>query len=190
METGLLVSQMTDIQKKRSQLKSQQIARKLRQGKMPTSEEISPFVRKHLSDDDIAECVDAFVMFDFHSEGVVPTTSLGTILRALGLNPTDWEILDYIEQFDEDETDCLELTEVLKIYAMRTADEVLEHNDGHLSFRALDTDASGYIEQDELNRTCAGTSAWGPPIACGAESHEQAVAGDAAMTTVCFQHVL
>ena len=84
-------------------------------------------------------------MFDFHSEGVVPTTSLGTILRALGLvrdkmtcwsmpsnvsaahvkNPTDWEILDYIEQFDEDETDCLELTEVLKSLKLHISWEVL-----------------------------------------------------------------
>ena len=39
-------------------------------------------------------------MFDKNSQGKVYTTELGTIVRALNLNPTETEIIDMIKRVD------------------------------------------------------------------------------------------
>lgn len=42
----------------------------------------------------IAEIREIFTLFDKNSDGLVNTTELGTIIRALNLNPTEDEIVE------------------------------------------------------------------------------------------------
>ena len=47
-----------------------------------------------------AEVKEIFDLFDKNSTGRVSVSELGTILRALNLNPTEAEVLDMIKRVD------------------------------------------------------------------------------------------
>ena len=45
------------------------------------------------TEDEIEDYKEAFVLFDKEKTGAIDKTTMGTIMRALGLNPTDGEVL-------------------------------------------------------------------------------------------------
>lgn len=55
-----------------------------------------------MSADMIEEFRDAFELFDKDGDGFVTAVELGTVMRSLGLEPTDEELDDLVREIDED----------------------------------------------------------------------------------------
>lgn len=53
-----------------------------------------------LPDDLIVEFKEAFALFDEDGDGIIDTKELGTIMRALGQNPTESELDDMIKEIN------------------------------------------------------------------------------------------
>ena len=51
-----------------------------------------------MSEEQIAELKDAFNMFDLDGGGSISTRELGYVMRALGMNPTEIEVVELINQ--------------------------------------------------------------------------------------------
>lgn len=55
-----------------------------------------------LTDSQIAEAKEAFALFDKDNDGCITTPELGTVMRALGKNPTEAEVHKLIKEIDPD----------------------------------------------------------------------------------------
>ena len=55
-----------------------------------------------LNEVQIAEIREIFTLFDKNSDGLVNTGELGTMIRALKMNPTEKEVLDMQKEVDPD----------------------------------------------------------------------------------------
>lgn len=58
--------------------------------------------QEQLTEEQIAEFKEAFNLFDREGKGVITTKDLGTIMRALGQNPTEAELQQLINEVDTD----------------------------------------------------------------------------------------
>lgn len=56
-----------------------------------------------LTEEQIAEFKEAFSLFDKDGDGTITTKELGTVMRSLGQNPTEAELLDMIHEVDAGE---------------------------------------------------------------------------------------
>ena len=57
---------------------------------------------KELSEEQIEEFREAFLLFDKDGDGTITTIELGTVMRSLGQNPTEEELQEMINEVDED----------------------------------------------------------------------------------------
>lgn len=53
---------------------------------------------------DVSELKQAFRIFDKDDDGTISTQELGTVMRSLGQNPSESELLDIIKEVDVDGT--------------------------------------------------------------------------------------
>ena len=53
-----------------------------------------------MSEEQVAELKQAFNEFDVDGGGTINTTELGYAMRAMGMNPTEQELLDLINEVD------------------------------------------------------------------------------------------
>jgi len=53
-----------------------------------------------LTEQQITEYKEAFNLFDKDGDGAISTKELGTVMRALGQNPTEAELVDLINELD------------------------------------------------------------------------------------------
>mmetsp|Transcript_24268 Transcript_24268/g.32228 ORF Transcript_24268/g.32228 Transcript_24268/m.32228 type:complete len:99 (+) Transcript_24268:74-370(+) len=51
-----------------------------------------------LTEEQIAEFKEAFSLFDKDGDGTITTKELGTVMRSLGQNPTEAELMDMINE--------------------------------------------------------------------------------------------
>jgi calmodulin len=111
---------------------------------------------EQLTDEQIAECKEAFALFDKDGDGIVTIQELGTVMRSLGQNPTEAELQDIIIQVDGTGTldGTLDLSEFLDLMARRIKDtepgEELRD-----AFKVFDTDGNGFISPAELRHVMA-----------------------------------
>eukprot|EP00475_Leptophrys_vorax_P045585 TRINITY_DN951_c0_g1_i1.p1 TRINITY_DN951_c0_g1~~TRINITY_DN951_c0_g1_i1.p1 ORF type:complete len:148 (+),score=40.72 TRINITY_DN951_c0_g1_i1:82-525(+) len=92
---------------------------------------------------------DAFSLFDKDRDGIITTAELGTVMRCLGLNPTEAQLLDLIDLEDPNRKGIIEFTQFCKIMDARQNDKVSE---GEIveAFRVFDRDGTGLITVAEL----------------------------------------
>ncbi len=90
-----------------------------------------------------------FQQFDKDNTGFIETNNLGTLLRWLRYNPTETEMTDYIERFDQQRRNQVQLDQVFTI-----VDEKIQEPDTIEEFieaaRVFDHDNDGKIEVAEL----------------------------------------
>ena len=73
----------------------------------------------NLLEDEIENYKEAFLEYDKDGSGNISIAELGTVMRTLGENPTEDELQDLINKFDEDGNNCIEFTEFLCMMAAK-----------------------------------------------------------------------
>ena len=95
----------------------------------------------NLSSNEIKEI---FALFDKNGKGSVPTSELGTLIRALNLNPTDSEIKEMEQRVDPKDSKSFSLDKLEKIVMERGKDkETLQ--DLVDALKVFDSDHDGKI---------------------------------------------
>ncbi|XP_060570280.1 uncharacterized protein LOC132728623 isoform X2 [Ruditapes philippinarum] len=106
-----------------------------------------------LTEDKLKEYQEAFKLYDKDNDGIISIQKLGRVLRAMGLNPTEIEVQEMIDEVDSEGTGNLDFESFLNILASRKFDDE-DHEDAlKEAFRMFDRDGNGYIDAEEL-RIC------------------------------------
>merc|ERR1711997_1046624 len=98
-----------------------------------------------------AEFKEAFDEFDKDKSGTISPEELLGVLRAMGQNPTEDELLNLVLEVDIDGNGTIEFEEFLSMMKQK-ANEVDEEADLREAFKIFDRDKDGYISMKELKK--------------------------------------
>jgi len=106
-------------------------------------------VSEKLSPEQLAEFREAFSVFDKDGDGTISEKELGTVMRALGLNPTEEELTQMVQEVDTDGNGEVDFDEFCSMMIRRMEDEdgdeeILE------AFQVIDRDGDGFISEADL----------------------------------------
>jgi len=104
-----------------------------------------------LTEEQIAEFKEAFLLFDKDGDGTITTNELATVMRSLGQNPTESELQDMVNEVDTNQNGTIDFPEFLQMMAKKlkesdSDDEIRE------AFRVFDKDGDGTISANELRQ--------------------------------------
>jgi len=102
-----------------------------------------------LTEEQIAEFKECFVLFDREGHGCIRTKQLGTAMRCLGQNPTESELADMINEVDCDGGGLIDFPEFLTFMARRMRDVDCEEELVE-AFRVFDHGNDGLVSAAEL----------------------------------------
>ncbi|CAF3192893.1 unnamed protein product [Rotaria socialis] len=101
-----------------------------------------------LSSNDLKGMKDVFDIYDTKSQGIIKTSSLGTILRKLGFNPLESDVQRVIKEVDPKNTDQLKFPEyvsaVLNIPTSVTDKDIIP------AFQVFDIENVGLLEAEDM----------------------------------------
>ncbi|XP_015171352.1 PREDICTED: neo-calmodulin-like isoform X6 [Polistes dominula] len=102
-----------------------------------------------LTEDQVAEFKEAFMLFDKDEDGTITMAELGVVMRSLGQRPSDTELRDMVNQVDQDGNGTIEFNEFLQMMSkkMKGADGKDELRE---AFRVFDKNKDGLISSKEL----------------------------------------
>ncbi|CAG9826570.1 unnamed protein product [Diabrotica balteata] len=102
-----------------------------------------------LSEDQVAEFKEAFMLFDKDEDGTITMAELGVVMRSLGQRPTETELRDMVNEVDQDGNGTIEFNEFLQMMSkkMKDADGEEELKE---AFRVFDKNNDGLISSNEL----------------------------------------
>ncbi|XP_044477063.1 calmodulin-like [Mangifera indica] len=109
---------------------------------------------EQLTEEQIAEFKEAFSLFDRDGDGCITTKELGTVMRSLGQNPTEAELLDMISEVDADQNGTIDFPEFLNLMARKLKDTDSEEELKE-AFKVFDKDQNGFISAAELRHVMA-----------------------------------
>ena len=95
----------------------------------------------------IAEFKEAFSLFDKDGDGLITTKELGIVMRCLGLNPTEDEVQQLINELDLDGNGTVDFPEFSFIMQRKMQDCKEEIRE---AFQVFDKDGSGFISAAEI----------------------------------------
>jgi len=96
------------------------------------------------------EMNELFDLYDKDGSGAVDINELGTLLRALGLAPSNAQIKEVMKKYDKDGSGDLKKDEFRKLYQDDSLPEAGDNVDAKAMFAAFDTDGSGKVSRAEL----------------------------------------
>ncbi|KAJ1917871.1 myosin II light chain [Mycoemilia scoparia] len=97
------------------------------------------------------EYKEAFTLFDRTGNGMVPLSSVGTLLRALGQNPTESELDELLRDFSSDSIDFDTFLKILlRPNGFDSAINETSFNEFIQAFQVFDRDGNGFITSGEL----------------------------------------
>merc|ERR1712072_533203 len=104
-----------------------------------------------LSEQEKAECKEAFDLFDGDGSGAIDAEELYVAIQALGFNPTEEEVDKMVKDIDADGNAQIELDEFYEMMAgkMSEKDGVEEMKK---AFKLFDTDGKGKISFKDMQR--------------------------------------
>lgn len=108
----------------------------------------SQFASKLPSRNPNHELEEAFLRFDANRDGKISTLELGSVLRSLGDNPSDEELLLMVKEVDRDGDGFIDLQEFIQL---NSACSSSGKEDLHQAFLVFDADADGKISVEELH---------------------------------------
>merc|ERR1711990_117980 len=101
-----------------------------------------------------AEFKEAFDEFDKDKSGTISPEELLGVLRAMGQNPTEDELLNLVLEVDIDGNGTIEFEEFLTMMKKK-ASEADEESDLREAFKIFDRDKDGFISMKELKKVCS-----------------------------------
>ncbi|XP_062620982.1 calcium-binding protein LPS1-alpha-like [Saccostrea cucullata] len=128
-------------------------------GEKYTEEEVSEMIQiadlnqkgkvENLTEEQINDIKEAFLVFDKDGDGTVSTEELGAVMRSMGQDPTEKELMDMIAEVDVDGNGDVEFDEFLQMMAKQmqctdSPDELIE------AFQVFDENKTGYISVAEF----------------------------------------
>lgn len=102
-----------------------------------------------LTPQQLEELKEAFAIYDLDGDGTITTRELGSVMRALGLNPTEAEILNFIKEVDLDNSGSINFDEFAVLMVDKIKD-IDSEEDVIAAFKVFDMENKGYITQHEL----------------------------------------
>ncbi|XP_066242170.1 calmodulin-like protein 3 [Saccopteryx leptura] len=102
-----------------------------------------------LTEEQVAEFREAFSLFDKDGDGAISTQELGTVMRAVGLNPTQAELQCMVSEIDRDGDGTVDFPEFLGAMARRAKGGDSEEQIRE-AFRVFDKDGNGLVSAAEL----------------------------------------
>ena len=102
-----------------------------------------------LTAEQVDELKQAFAVYDMDGDGIITTRELGTVMRQLGQNPTEAEILEMIKEIDKDSSGNISFQEFASLMAskMKAVDTEEDVRD---AFRVFDVNGTGVLSAHEL----------------------------------------
>merc|ERR1712094_129683 len=101
-----------------------------------------------------ARIKEAFKGFDEDNNNITDVREVGTIMRSLGVNPTEKELHGMLAQMEEDEPTGFVKYEKFEPVVVKAIEDNEIPTDGEediiRAFRALDTENKGYLPTEEL----------------------------------------
>lgn len=102
-----------------------------------------------LTEEQLDELKEAFAIYDKDRDGVITTRELGTVMRQLGHNPTEADILEMIKEIDVDSSGTIDFEEFASL--MATKMKVFEtEEDVRDAYRVFDINGTGVLSALEL----------------------------------------
>lgn len=106
-----------------------------------------------LSEEEVADLKEAFSMFDIDGDGTITLVELKEVMRSLGQNPSEKELMQMINSVDGNGDHEIDFEEFLILMSSKKAkdsnDPDKELRD---AFDVFDADGSGSISRDELKK--------------------------------------
>mmetsp|Transcript_50309 Transcript_50309/g.146215 ORF Transcript_50309/g.146215 Transcript_50309/m.146215 type:complete len:163 (-) Transcript_50309:85-573(-) len=103
-----------------------------------------------LSSEQIREFKVVFDVYDKNKEGKIPTNQLGTVMRCLGVNPTDEELRSWIHETDVDCVGSISFTQDFLPLMARKLYDIDDEDELCAAFEPFDLDGSGLIACTEF----------------------------------------
>ncbi|KAL3846943.1 hypothetical protein ACJMK2_017883 [Sinanodonta woodiana] len=102
-----------------------------------------------LTQDQLDEFKEAFNMYDKDGDGTITTKELGTVMRFMGQNPTEAELISMIADVDVDGNGRIDFNEFVTMMVANIKD--LNGEEGlREAFRMFDKYRNGFISSAEL----------------------------------------
>ncbi|CAD5219622.1 unnamed protein product [Bursaphelenchus okinawaensis] len=98
--------------------------------------------------EELQEFAQAFDMFDKDKNGTMNIKELGVAMRTLGLNPTEEELLNIVNEYDVDGNGKIDFGEFCKM--MKATNKETDESLIRLAFKVFDKDGNGFITAQEF----------------------------------------
>ena len=105
--------------------------------------------KMELTKEEIDELKDAFKRFLKKGKKVIPAKDLGLVMRSLGRNPTEEELILILHRCDTDYKGNISFKKFVEIMKLEMKDNNSE-DEMREAFMAFDQDGSGYLDAAEL----------------------------------------
>lgn len=93
---------------------------------------------------------EAFSMFDKNGDDLISAGELGTVMRNLGLNPTEEDVQKMISDVDKDANGFVDFNEFVSMM-LKFQERPVDPEEQYLeAFRVFDQDGNGFISPIEL----------------------------------------
>jgi len=102
-----------------------------------------------LSESQLSGIKEAFAMFDTDGDGSISVKELGKVVRSLGHNPTDTEIMSIISKADLNRNGTIEFDEFVEMMSHRMKTVSFE-DDIKKAFDLFDKNGDGHLTVKEL----------------------------------------
>uniref|UniRef100_A0A6V7QSY4 EF-hand domain-containing protein n=1 Tax=Ananas comosus var. bracteatus TaxID=296719 RepID=A0A6V7QSY4_ANACO len=101
-----------------------------------------------LTQEQISEFQEAFLLFDKDGNGCITLEELATVIRSLGQNPTEEELHGMIREVDVNGNGSIEFGEFLYLMAKKMK-ETNDEEELKEAFKVFDKDQNGFISASE-----------------------------------------
>ncbi|XP_035213789.1 calmodulin-A-like isoform X1 [Stegodyphus dumicola] len=102
-----------------------------------------------LTEEQVAEFKEAFLLFDKDSDGMITAAELGVVMRSLGQRPSEMELRNMVHMVDKDGNGTIEFDEFLSMMSKKLQESDSE-TELREAFRVFDKNGDGFISPSEL----------------------------------------
>ncbi|KAJ8308337.1 hypothetical protein KUTeg_013211 [Tegillarca granosa] len=123
-------------------------------GEKLTEEEVTEMIKEADKDGDgqinYTEMKEVFSLFDKDRDGVVDISEIGAIIRSLGLNPTQEEINNLVDTYEDSGNGQIDYVELMTIVARMRLEPQDTEESLREAFRSFDNSRNGVLSLEEL----------------------------------------